>query len=179
MSCVDDGSWKLKADAVCTSKKQMLTSLAFGKACMGGHQDIVFECCGATPPPPPPPVCSTDKAPSTGTCHTPAQWKTAGDTFCAAKKQTLTGLSMSGPCMGGFSEAEFECCGATPPPPPPPPTCTGGLLGDGRSCVAETTLKSQAEGTCKMSGLRLTAFAAYDACGVLGQYLHAKYECCK
>jgi hypothetical protein len=176
MSCVDDATWKLKADSVCTAKKQALGALAYGKACMGGHQDIVFECCGSPPPPPPPPVCSTEKAPSTGMCHTPAQWKTEGDTYCATKKQTLTGLSMSGPCMGGFSEAEFECCGATPPPPP---TCTGGLLGDGRTCVAETTLKSQAEGTCKMAGLTLTAFSPYDACGAMGQYLHAKYECCK
>ena len=177
MSCVDDATWKLKADSACTAKKQTLGALAYGKACMGGHQDIVFECCGSPPPPPPPPVCSTEKAPSTGMCHTPAQWKTEGDTYCATKKQTLTGLSMSGPCMGGFSEAEFECCGATPPPPPP--TCTGGLLGDGRTCVAETTLKSQAEGTCKMAGLTLTAFSPYDACGAMGQYLHAKYECCK
>ena len=177
MACIDDASWKTRAAATCAAKKLTLNAIAYGTACMGGHQDITFECCPVVTPPPPPPMCTTDKAPSSGKCQTPAQWKTDGDNFCAAKKQTLTSLSMSVPCMGGFSEAEFECCGATPPPPPP--TCTSGVVGDGRTCNTESALKSQAEGVCKMAGLRLTAFSPYDACGAMAQYLHAKYECCK
>ena len=176
MSCVDDGTWKLKADGVCTAKKQTLSSLSFGAACMGGHTEVKFECCG--PVVMPPPMCTTDKAPSTGTCQTPDNWKRAGDTYCTAKHQALSGLSLSGACAGGFSEAQFQCCGPVTPPPPPP-TCTGGLVGDGRSCVTEANLKSQAEAICKMAGTRLTAFGAFDACGMMGQYLQAKYECCK
>jgi hypothetical protein len=179
MTCVDDATWKTRASDACTAKKETLVSLTVGHACMGGHLDIAFQCCGG-PTPPPPPMCTTEKAPGTGMCESPAQWKTEGDTYCAAKKQVLTSLSMSGPCMGGFSAAEFECCSTGSPPPPPPPTCTAGVIGDGRTCVSEATLKSEADGACTMAGGKLTAFSAYDACGMAGgQYLHAKYECCK
>jgi hypothetical protein len=177
MSCVDDVTWKTRAAATCSAKKLTLSSLTYGHVCMGGHQDITFTCCGPTPPPPPP-MCTTEKAPSTGTCHTPDQWKTAGEAYCSAKKESLTGLSMSGACMGGFSEASYECCPSVTPPPPPP-TCTAGVLGDGRTCVAEAALKTEADGLCTKAGQKLTAFSPYDACGPMGQYLHAKYECCK
>ncbi len=177
MACVDDASWKLRADAMCKAKMLTLTSISYGTACMGGHQDIKFECCGPTTPPPGP-MCSTDKAPSTGMCQTPDRWKAQGDTFCAAKRQSLSGLNLNGACTGGFSEAQFICCGPTTPTPTP--TCTGGVVGDGRTCSDETTLKTQASAICTMAGARLAGFSPYDLCGAMTRgYLHAKYECCK
>ena len=176
MACVDDASWKLRADATCKAKMLTLGSLSFGAACPGGHQEVKFECCGPTTPPPPP-LCTTEKGPATAVCKTPDQWKITGEAVCAAKHQSLSGLTLNGACTGGFSDAQFLCC--TTPTPPPTTMCTAGVVGDGKTCAAETALKSQAEAVCTMAGMRLTAFAAYDGCAMTGGYLHAKYQCCK
>jgi len=55
----------------------------------------------------------------------------------------------------------------------------GGVLGDGMTCASEVNLKAEAEKTCASRGYKLTAFGAYDPCGALSKFRHAKFSCCK
>ena len=119
--------------------------------------------------------------PGTGVCRLPDVWKREATTLCSTKKQVLQDLKLDKACaMGGFTDAQAECCDATMPgPTPPPSTCVGAVLGDGRTCANEANLKAEADKTCSARGMKLTGFAAYDPCGAVSQYRHAKFACCK
>jgi hypothetical protein len=188
-SCVDDSAWKARAEAVCKAKGTTVKNLTYGTVCRAsgatGHFDVRVECCGPTTPPPPPPVgrCTWNPLPSMGICRLPDVWKREATTFCSTKMQTLHDLKLDKPCaVGGFVAAEAECCDASmppTPPTPPPTTCVGAVIGNPMTCQTEVALKTEAERTCVARGLKLTTFVAYDPCGAMAQFHHAKYSCCK
>lgn len=188
-TCVDDSTWKTRAEAVCKAKSATVKNLTYGTVCRAsgytGHFDVRVECCGPTTPPPPPPVgrCTWNPLPSMGICRLPDVWKREATTFCSTKMQTLHDLKLDKPCaVGGFVAAEAECCDASmppTPPTPPPTTCVGAVIGNPMTCQTEVALKTEAERTCVARGLKLTTFVAYDPCGAMAQFHHAKYSCCK
>ena len=59
-TCVDDSTWKTRAEAVCKAKSATVKNLTYGTVCRAsgatGHFDDRGECCGPTTPPPPPPL---------------------------------------------------------------------------------------------------------------------------
>ena len=177
--CAPLDAWKRQAEAFCSSKKLALKDVRPGKSCgMTGYSDVIVDCCPVVTPPPPP-MCTENAAPA-GACKTPDIWTREGTAFCAAKRATLSGISLDKVCgMGGFSEAKFRCCPTVTPPPPPPPACVAAVVGSPMMCVDEARLKAEADRTCTARGLKLTSFSAFSSCGAPGQFSQAKFECCK
>lgn len=179
-TCSDDATLKRRAEETCKLKGTTLGKFAFGRACMGGHVDATFECCGGgTPPPPPPAMCTWDAVPGAGVCRTPDAWKMAATAFCASKKTTLRDLKFDKACgMGGFTSASAECCdNPAPPPPPPGPMCISEeLRSTTGACLDDGTWKKNADDFCRSKMLSLKNLSFGAAC--MGGHISAKVECC-
>ncbi len=68
-------------------------------------------------------------------------------------------------------------CGDTPGGPDEPPVCTGGVLGDGVTCLDPGDVKDAAYAACVAAGLEIVALdVVSDGCG--GLVTFAKYTCC-
>ncbi|MFO0655310.1 MAG: hypothetical protein U0787_09540 [Polyangia bacterium] len=133
-ACIDDGTWKLKAEEFCKSKGLSVKNLGFGTACRSGHINVKVECCGPTPPPPPPPpppgMCFSEalKDPM-GACVDDGSWKSRAEAVCKAKGASVKSLAFGTACRTGHFDVKVECCGGITPPPPPPPSAPAASSG--------------------------------------------------
>jgi hypothetical protein len=112
------------------------------------------------------------------TCVSAADVKLEGLALCESKGFELVDLKApdSYDCAGGVTEGWVACC--QPEPPAPAPACTGGVIGDGSSCIDWTSLKLKASGACEASGASLVGLAG-SSDGCPDGALWAKYECCR
>lgn len=191
-ACIDDATWKGRAEAFCKSKGLSVKTLGFGTVCrasgISGHVDVKVECCGPTVPPPPPPpppgMCSVEplKDPM-GACLDDAAWKTRAEAVCKAKGATVKSLSLGTVCRTsggiGHSDARVECCGSTPPPPPPPPVgrCTWNPLPSMGVCRLPDVWKREATTFCSTKMQTLHDLKLDKPCA-MGGFVAAEAECC-
>ncbi len=181
--CIDDGSWKIKAEAFCKSKGLSVKNLSFGLACRTGHIDVKVECCGATPPPPPPPppgMCFSEVLKdATGACTDDGVWKTRAEAVCKAKGASVRSLGFGTPCRTGHLDVKVECCGATPPPPPPPPPvrCEWSPVPGAGVCRLPDVWKREAVTLCSTKMRTLNDLKLDRPCA-MGGFGSAQAECC-
>ena len=116
----------------------------------------------ASPPPPLPVRCAWLPVPGTGVCRLPDVWKREATTLCSTKSRRSGDLKLDKACaMGGFTDAQAECCDTTiPGTDAAASTCVGAVLGDGMTCSTEANLKAEADKTCSARGMKLDGFAA-------------------
>jgi hypothetical protein len=113
------------------------------------------------------------------TCISELDLKLQGEALCSGKGYTIDALKLGeGDCAGGSTEGWVSCC-EPPPPPREPDGCTGGVIGDGATCMDLTTLKLKASGACEAIGASLVGLAGSADQSCPSGALWAKYECCK
>lgn len=81
-------------------------------------------------------------------------------------------------CKGGTSELSVSCCfNQDIVDPPPVVSCSGGVIGDGTTCIDHGTLKARATHECAIDKSTLTNLWTDNSCE--GGATLAKYECCQ
>lgn len=112
------------------------------------------------------------------TCVSAADIKLEGLALCEAKGFELVDLKApdAADCAGGVTEGWVACCEREAPAPAP--ACTGGVIGDGSTCIDWTSLKLKASGACEASGASLVGLWGSSSDCPDGAP-SAKYECCR
>jgi hypothetical protein len=112
------------------------------------------------------------------TCVSALDVKEEGLALCEAKGFELVDLKApdAADCAGGVTEGWVACCEREAPAPAR--VCTGGVIGDGSTCIDWTSLKLKASGACEASGASLVGLSGNaDDCPDGARW--AKYECCR
>jgi hypothetical protein len=125
------------------------------------------------------PACTGQGLGDGKTCQDVGAWKQAAWESCQAAGLVLTDYATSGACGEtgeGFQFVKFTCCGSAPVTPPA--TCETQQQGGDTSCKPTAVWKQYAGEACAATGLALTAYSPFEACGD-DSYRMVKYTCCK
>ena len=171
-ACSTWGFLKVEAENVCLALGERVTNLEAVVPCTNGAYSATVECCGVMPPPPPP-MCVDETLGDGKTCLDPSSVKQDAVDLCSKLGLDLESLGFTGTsmmCPAG-TQAQIVCC-----PPPPPPKCIDQTLGDGKTCLDQSTLKEQAAAICMKLGEPVTSIQLEGDDG--GCATTALVECC-
>jgi hypothetical protein len=113
-------------------------------------------------------------------CISQDDLKLEGHALCAADGLTLGAMKLGDPtCAGGSYEAWISCCEPDVPlPEPAKPVCSGGLIGDGSTCLDFTSIKLKASGACEALESTLVELVTSQDKSCPDGARYAKYQCC-
>lgn len=182
-TCLDPGSLKDDAYALCTSLAMTLTGLDFVNDCPnGGTTQANVICCDFGAPPDPGPNDTVWGIVGDGsTCVTLDALLQQATDICDAQGLTLGDFYTGGACGEDMAiEAKYSCVGTGTPPDPDPPVdpvdTVWGIVGDGSTCVTLDVLLQQATDICAAQDRTLGEFYTGWTCGE-DMAVEAKYSC--